>query len=135
MSEARRAYNLLRGFVNREWERLQGVEVSEAERELDTQPVQKSQSPAEVSKAERIEAIERQVQACNILGVVATASFEEIRHAFDKLNRRSDPSNFPVGSTEAQHASDIQKRVHWAYQVLTDEMDVSEKRFRSLEIE
>ena len=31
--------------------------------------------------------------------------------------------------------SEIQKRVHWAYAVLTDSMDSTEKRFRSLEID
>ena len=35
MSTARRAYDLLRGYVHQEWERIQGLEHSDALEELD----------------------------------------------------------------------------------------------------
>jgi hypothetical protein len=57
-----------------------------------------------------------------------------VRKAFARFNKRSDPANFPAGSAEATQATEIQKRVHWAFGVLTENMDATEKRFKSLEI-
>ena len=63
------------------------------------------------------------------------ATFEEIRRAFDKLNKRSAPERFPINSPERTQAAEIQKRIHWAYQMLTESLGTTEKRFRSLELE
>lgn len=38
MREAKRAYNVLRAFVNQEFERMKGVDILEAWRELDAAP-------------------------------------------------------------------------------------------------
>lgn len=135
MSTGRRAYDILRGYVNREWDRIKGVDFDPAERELQEaldnpmpRPTQPTAEPAEVAT------MDRQLLASKILGVPINAPFADIQKAFDRLNKRSDASNFPSGSPEVAQAIEIQRRVQWAYGVLTEGMDLTEKRFRSLEI-
>jgi hypothetical protein len=70
-----------------------------------------------------------------VLGVPKDADFESVRHAFERLCKRSDPTRFPSGSAEARQAEDIRKRVYWAYNLLTANVDETEMRFRSLEID
>lgn len=132
MSMGKRAYDLLRGYVHREWERIQDVERDYAERELEEaieRPYPVSGPPTPALEEDR------ELRAAKLLGVSLNSPFEEVRKAFERLNKRSDPSNFPAGSREAVEAGEIQKRVHWAYAVLTERVDVIEKRFRSLEID
>lgn len=137
MSTGRRAYDLLRGYVNQEWERIRGLEVWDALKELDSPVSGKKAEAAEegatLTSTSKIE--DPKAAARRILGVSETASFEEIRKAFEKLNKRSDPTNFPKGSEEQIQAISLQKRVNWAYHQLTDGVDIIEKRFKSLEIE
>ena len=133
LSLGRRSYNILRGYVNREWDRLSSVNLSrdeaDAERELSEfmPPIKEIVAPADV--------VPREVHARRLLGVAHDASFSQIHKTFERLNKRSDPKNFPEGSDEAIHAAQIQKRVNWAYGVLSEGVDTTEKRFRSLEIE
>lgn len=137
MSTARRAYDILRGYIGREWERIQTVEESSARTELDQAmktPGVASAPTTTSTPAAEVPTEDKQAYARRLLGVSASATFDEIRKQFERLNRRSDPSNFPPGSAEATQAADIQKRVHWAYSFLTEHMDTTEKRFRSLEI-
>jgi hypothetical protein len=122
--------------VNREWDRIHGVDPfagagdkMSASSEVDSA----LEHPAPRPVAERpFNAKER---ACSVLGITVEAEFVEIRRSFERLNRRSDPSNFPPGSPEAYQAAQIQRRVQEAYRILIDGMDASELRFRSLEIE
>ena len=133
MSVGKRAYDVLRGYVNREWERIQDLDRLYAERELDdvtTPPAPPVSQPQSAPLPE-----DRTQRARQLLGVGPEASFDELRKAFERLNKRSDPAKFPTGSSEAVQAADIQRRVNWAYQVLTENVDVTEKRFKSLEIE
>lgn len=134
MSTARRAYDILRGYIGREWERIQDVEESSARQELSESLKQPSTSRAPAEQAAPASEEDKGAYARRLLGVSAGATFDEIRKQFERLNRRSDPSNFPPGSAEADQAAEIQKRVHWAYGYLTEHMDTTEKRFRSLEI-
>jgi hypothetical protein len=129
MSEAKRAYDMLRGFVNREWERITGVD-DLAHQELD-EPVYTTTTRVETSATMK----DPDGRARGILGVASTANFEEIKAAYDRLNLRSDPGNFPDGSVEARHAAEINQKVQWAYRHLTEKMDSTERRFRSLEID
>ena len=140
MGTGRRAYDLLRGYVNREYDRIRGVELDDAERELNdtlkgymppkTTPAAQSSTstPAEPP-------LSREERARRILGVNEQSTFDEIRRSFERLNKRGDPNRFPVGSEEREHAAAIQKSVQWAYGVLTANVDAIEKRFRSLEID
>lgn len=127
----------MRGYVNREWERIQGLDRMYAEQELE----ESMEKPAPPTPKE-VELVtntltpeDRSRRARELLGVGPNATFEEIRKAFDRLSKRAEPSKFPVGSSEANQAAAIQQRVNWAYQVLTENVDVTEKRFRSLEID
>ena len=136
MSTGRRAYDMLRGYVNQEWERIRGVDDKDAEAEL------RESLSINAIKAERTEVITRpatpeeaRTWAMKILGIADGSDFTEIRKAFERLNTRSDPTKFPVGSPEAKQAGEIQAKVRQAYTILTDEIDSTEKRFKSLEID
>lgn len=134
MSEFRRAYDLLRGYVNREWDRMRSIEWSSAWDELHgVQPQAEEKDPA--APPPLPEGVDAKEVARNILGVAKDAEFEAVRDAFRRLHRRSDPSAFPPGSDESRNAARIQQRVTWAYTCLTAETDETERRFRSLEIE
>jgi hypothetical protein len=139
MSTGRRAYNLLRGYINREWDRIKSWEREDALRELGddrpTAPSPKADEEPEKTVVYIPEGSTREQAAAHILGISEKAPFPEIRHAFVKLSKRSDPANFTEGTPECDQARDIYKKVHWAYRVLTEKMSDSEKRFGSLEIE
>lgn len=131
MSAGRRAYNILRGYIGREWDRIQGVETSAAEKEL-----LDYQAPVTVTKnVNSMPPEDRATHARRLLGVTESAAFPEIRKAYERLKERSAPSNFPEGSAEATQAAEIHRRVNWAYQTLTADVDTTEKRFGTLEIE
>lgn len=131
MSTTRRAYNLLRGYVNREWDRIQGVELNQAQVELG----ESLQAPALPAPKPRAAEVSNEAKAQGILGVAPTDGFEHVRRTFERLNRRSDPANFPAGSVERERAASIQKSVQWAYGILSKDVNPVEKRFRSLEID
>lgn len=133
MSEAKRAYDILRGYVNQEWDRIRSVDALSAERELQ-QAMNPSVARADYSSPEVI-ILDQKEKARRVLGVTESASFDEIRKSFERLNKRSSPGNFPEGSEEARRAQDIHRQIHIAYSVLTEGVDSTEKRFRSLEIE
>ena len=130
MSTAKRAYDILRGFVAQEYERLSSIDRVSAEKELDEAPKQPpAQTETFVPRGNHKE------QALKILGVSETASVEQIVLSYERLNERSDPSRFPTGAPEQNQAREIQRRVRWAYRVLAPELDSTELRFRTLEIE
>jgi len=139
MSIGRRAYDLLRGHLNYEWDRIHKVDDESAINELaegvgpsDVKPTQRPErelTTLDLTPDQKIDLARR------ILGVQSTANFEEIRGVYDRISKRADPSNFPIGSPESEQAGQIQRRVQWAYSLLTESMDGTEKRFKSLEIE
>jgi len=137
VSTGKRAYDLLRAYVNQEWDRIQGLDRSEAVQELDEAlDATRNYKAAQTPKVDvPVSPMEAEAYARQVLGVPANADFETIRHAFEKLCKRSDASRFPAGSPEARQAVDIQKRVYWAYNLLTQNVDETEMRFRSLEID
>ncbi|HWA82947.1 MAG TPA: J domain-containing protein [Fimbriimonadaceae bacterium] len=148
MGTARRAYDLLRGYVNREYDRIRGVDLDDAERELNDSmqgympPKKASSTPSPSSTSQPTPQVDpaqiaatREERARRILGVGPEATFDDIRRAFERLSKRGDPNRFPNNSVEREHAATIQKSVQWAYGVLTANIDSVEKRFRSLEIE
>ena len=137
MSEIRRAYDLLRGYVNSEWDRIKSVDLDRALDELDTPAKKTSKDSGALDPAEEtyVTPANPKELASSILSVEPDASFEDIKKAFDKLNKRSNPANFPEGSEEAKNAARIQARVNWAYRVLCEDKSDSERRFKSLEID
>lgn len=135
MSMGRRAYDLLRGYVNREWDRIRGVEESDAYRELEAATKTPHGGDIPSTSSDSMPAHDPKGFARSVLGVGEKATFAEIRRAFERLSRRSDPANFPAGSNEQRQAAEILKRVNWAYRVLTEDANEVEKRFGSLEIE
>ena len=139
MSVPRRAYDLLRGYIGREYERIQGVDFDGASKEL-KEAFQNPMKPGETvavppAMRQQLTPADRRERACTVLGVPKDAEFAAIRLAYERLNRRSAPTNFPPGSQEAQQAGAIQRRVQDAYRCLADEADATEVRFKSLEIE
>jgi hypothetical protein len=132
MSMPRRAYNILRGYVGREWDRIQGIEREYAQRELQESldaPVPSTAQPKNPLP------VDEKARARRILGVGEAATFAEVRKAFERLHSRSDPARFPPNSEEARKAADIHRRVAWAYEQLADEFDVTDRRFGTLEID
>ena len=135
MSTARRAYDLLRGYVHQEWERIQGLEHSDALEELD-RAIDATRTDHVPPRSDPVKAVQdAKTVAREILGVGPNDSFTEIRKACEKLNKRSDPTRFPTDSAAAKEAAEIQRKVHWAYSILSEGIDGTEKRFRSLEID
>ena len=135
MSLGKRAYNLLRGYVSTEWERMRGIEMDLAEKELrNTSRIPDAPLATPDSYSPAVPQDER-AYARRLLGVSEDCSFGDLRKAFARLNKRSDPANFPANSAESQKAADIQRKVNWAYGVLADGMDETEKRFRTLELD
>jgi hypothetical protein len=131
----RRAYDLLRGYVNREWDRIRGVEESDAYKELEAATDTPHRGDIPPASPDSMTAHDPKGFARSVLGVGENATFAEIRRAFERLSRRSDPANFPAGSSEQRQATEILKRVNWAYRILTEDANEVEKRFGSLEIE
>lgn len=137
MGTGKRAYDILRGWIGHEWDRIREVEHDLAEAELRESMERATPPPPDPSiheQATRLPREDAQAHARRLLGVGEKATFEEIRKSFDRLNQRSDPARFPANSAERNQAAEIQKRIHWAYQQLTDSFDTVEKRFRSLEL-
>lgn len=138
MSEAKRAYNILRGFVNQEWERVKGFDMADAWRELNETPAEaaeKEAQPAKTTITSGLEPTELEATARTILNVTAKASFDEVRKSYEKISRRVQPQNFESGSQEAQQAQELLRKATWAYQYLTKDMSPAERRFKSLELE
>ena len=130
----------MRGYIGREYERIQGVDFDSASQELKDafqNPMKSGEVPTPPPSMRHVapSPADRRARACEVLGVSRDADFGTIKLAYDRLNRRSDPANFPKGSEEAKQAGQIQRRVQDAYRVLADQADATEVRFKSLEIE
>lgn len=144
MSTSRRAYTLLKAYVGREWDRFSGLEEELARKELNEaldrvkpreEPVAtESRSEKDGSILVPLDPEAQKTYARSLLGVSADAKYEVIRAAYQRLNKRSDPSNFPADSPEARQAALIQKKVYWAFSILSEGIDDTERRFRSIEL-
>jgi curved DNA-binding protein CbpA len=67
--------------------------------------------------------------------VSETATFKEIRHAYQRLSKRCEPANFVENTDEAAVAARLLARVQWAYTYLGKDVSETEKRFGSLEVD
>ena len=140
MSDAKRLYNVMRGYIGREWERLKHLERELAMNELDAPSVP---SPAPNNQDASVPKVVIEIPAGSdpkdaarrILGVEQEAEFVVIQRAYLRLSKRSHPSTMPGGSEEQRQAEMIYRRVQWAYQTLTADTPPIEKRFGSLEVD
>lgn len=132
MSVGKRAFDIMRAKVNYEWDRLQSLGASPEEREL--QDAIDDPLPREAA-APTMPPVTTPERARQVLGVDANADFATTQAAFERLVQRSNPANFPEGSKEARQAAEIQRQIQQAYTLLTENMDSTERRFRSLEID
>lgn len=134
-SEVRRAYDLLRGYVGREWDRIKDIEWAEAAKELLVPAGEPAQAEPATDTPAPTPPTDYKAVARQVLGVKPEDDFATVRKAFERLNGRTNPSLFPAGSDEAAQAAKLREKVTWAYQFLTAGMDDTQKRFGSLEIE
>ena len=146
MSTGDRFYRLLRAYVNHEWDRIRGVvdeaySRSAAEAELND-ALNRGQVSPTARVPETIAATSRPTAKgaedplevhYKVLGLTAGADFALVRHAYERLSHRSDPSRFSEGSEEAARATEVRKRVEDAYHALRRALDPSAARFSDLE--
>lgn len=127
----------MRGHLNQEWDRLRGMDTLDAYDELNAalNPTASAEPSVTVTQRTVTDPAEKRKIALGILGIQEGATYQETREAFERLSRRSNPSNFPENTPERTQATEIHRKVHWAYGVLTEEVDPTEKRFRSLELD
>lgn len=137
MGTSRRAYDLLRGYVNHHVDRIRELDADTAARdelEASLRPggVEAAQSPSQELPATPVN---QQELARKILGVEEKATFAEIRKAYERLCKRSDPQKFVIGSEERKLAEDLHARIETAYRILSAEVPAVEKRFNNLELD
>ncbi|GMV37520.1 MAG: hypothetical protein AMXMBFR61_20280 [Fimbriimonadales bacterium] len=146
MSTGDRFYRLLRAYVNHEWDRIRGVvdeaysrsaaeaELNEALNRGQVSPVTGSSAPpASTSRPADSVAGDPLDVHYKVLGLPSGSDFALVRHAYERLSHRSNPSRFPEGSEEATRAAEVRKRVEDAYHALRRALDPSAARFSDLE--
>jgi len=139
MSEFKRATDIFTAFTQHHIERIRGLEDAKAREELGTPTLSTSKNKEQNSVSGSIEKPRITVfdadHARKILQVNPEATFEEIRKSYEKFLVESDPLNFDPKSPEYNRRIMIQKVVHRAYIMLTEEYSITVKRFQSLELD
>lgn len=130
--EFKRAYSIVKGYVQREWERIDALERLSASEELKRSLSVPSTTPQ--AQQESVEFVRDAAHARRILDVTEGATYAEIEVAYQKLNEMSGPEQFAPGSEDYRRALKIQRSIHDAYRILIEEFSVTERRFRSIEI-
>ena len=152
-----RAYNLLRAYIGREWERIENVREVSARDELNsylqgpkpsappsesnttytsrTYPTDQSDQTAKSDHNKQDEEKQKRETAYEILGLRSTATLEDLKRAYARLSERSLPAHFPEGSDERKKAAEIHLRVQESYDILLPLLDPRLRRFQSLDIE
>lgn len=90
---------------------------------------------APTTQAPSAEPINQQEIARKILGVPEGAPFTDVRRAYERLSKRSDPAKFVVGTEERRLSEELHARIETAYRILSAEVPAVEKRFNNLEID
>lgn len=139
MSSARRAYDILRGYVNHGWDRISGDE-NEAEAELRAaieQPLPPTTPPAPASPAMPPPPPMTPDVARRLLGVDENASAKVVQKAYDDLAKAIDPAKFAADPQAAARARDLSSRLRMALELAkaTAKHDPISDRFSGLEIE
>lgn len=140
MSSTRRAYDILRGYVNNGWDKITGVEETDAERELREameQPYQPRGYAASAVGEERPQMVSSLSveSARKLLNVSADATTKQIRSAKEKIRADVDPKKFPEGSDAQARAKHLLFMIDGAERVLVENQDPTIRRFEGLQIE
>ncbi|MEM4409931.1 MAG: J domain-containing protein, partial [Candidatus Caldarchaeum sp.] len=120
MSLVRRAYNLLRAHLHREWERVEGLFERSAREELEgylskqVEDIPEKESVPAVSLGEKM----TDELAYQILNLPWTAGVDDLQRAYLRMSERTLPANFPEGSEERKKAVLLHVRVQEAYEHL-----------------
>lgn len=132
MSAGRRAYDIVRGYVNHGWDRVTG-EDDQAEAELRAaleSPLPRTPSsppppPMTVDVARRL------------LGVEANASVHDVQKAHDELAKAIDPARFTADPQAAARAKELSSRLLVALELAKANAarDPLKDRFSALEID
>lgn len=142
MGMGRRAYDLLRAYVGREWERIETVYERSARTELndflDHQPTppafsKKNEEPEATPSAQDMGMTE--AVAMRVLNLHPNSTLADLQREYKRLSERSLPTNFPEGSEERHKAAQVHLKVQEAYDVLLPKFDVRVKRFQTLDLD
>ncbi|MDQ2986252.1 MAG: hypothetical protein M3R13_05960 [Armatimonadota bacterium] len=133
---------MLRAYIGREWDRIEGSPGS-ARRELDdyldATKRTPSTSPSERAEPARAKAAPKRgtevEEAYRVLKLEPNATLADLKRSFKTLSERSLPANFPEGSEEQKKAQAIHERVQRAYDLILPILDPRLRRFRSLWLE
>lgn len=134
MDTARRAYDLLRGYIGQEWERINAPAHDPGREEFEAEMARLPQPPPATVSPKVADTLTPEA-ARKILGAEPGESFGAIKRRYDRLFERSDPARFAKGSDEARQAANIRTRVSAAFLVLQEAASPSDRRFGSLEID
>jgi len=127
---------MLRGYVNHHMDRIRDVDLSAAWDELnETVSGPKTTSRETETTTTTPEPVDQKQIARRILGVKDDADFDTVRKAYERLRKRSDPTNFPEGTDERKTAQELFQRIELAYRILSADFTAIDKRFKNLEIE
>lgn len=136
MSLGRRAYNIARGVLGREWDRVEAVFQGSAEAELNqamndpSYSVQARPTPPPIPRQAPL----TPELARKVLGVSDQATFAEIRNTYQKLLVEIDPEKFPSDLALRSRASQMRETLKAAYLVLMEGQDETDVRFGSLDL-
>ena len=133
MSSGRRAYDIVRGYVNHGWDRVAGMD-DQAEAELraalenplpPTTPAAPATPPMTVDVARRL------------LGVEEGATARQVERAYDELMKAIDPARFTADAQAAARAKELGSRLRMARELAraSAKSDPISDRFSGLEIE
>jgi hypothetical protein len=138
MSTARRAYDILRGYVSHGWDQFRGDPEEDAERELREaveQPYPSERRNAPEPQEQRPVTAVSVDTARRLLDVGPDATSRQIEAAHEKLRRAADPGRFPVGSDARMRADHLTRLIDASKRILCENLDPTIKRFEGLEIE
>lgn len=134
MSTARRAYDIVRGYVNHGWDRVSSLD-PQAESEL-REALANPLPPAASPTAPKPPPMTLDV-ARRLLGVAEGASVREVRKAHDDLAKAIDPARFTADEQATARAKELSSRLRMAL-VLAEanaKSDPIADRFSGLEID
>ena len=132
MSTGRRAYDIVRGYVNHGWDRVAGVD-AEAEAELRTA----MENPAPPTPSAPLPPPMTVETARRLLGVEEGTSARGVEKAYDDLMKAISPERFTADVQALARAKELGSRLRMARELAraSAKSDPITDRFSGLEIE